>query len=108
VQNADGLHPAWSHPRVGEVLKLHPTSPAPRIVAAEPDHLLLAHLVQPSGGTEESQAPAEGVAISWLFLLEPIDDGRCRLTCRYRCAAGGHLVERLAYGATLIEPIGFR
>ena len=54
-----------------------------------------------------ASSPAKAwVAASWLFLVEPLSDRRCRFISRYRVAYPG-IATRLAFGPTLLEPIGF-
>ena len=44
---------------------------------------------------------------SWLFSLEPLEDGRCRFISRYRVAFSDDLATWLSFGPLLSEPIGF-
>ena len=57
IQNADRVHPEWSHPRVGDALKLHPKTPPMRIVAVKPNGLLLAHVTLHSPAAAGPQSP---------------------------------------------------
>lgn len=106
IQNADRVHAEWTHPKVGDALKVHPKAPAMRIAAVEPGRFLVAF----SGTDQSAGAPPKGdprVAVTWLFLLEPIGEGRCRFISRYRAACGDRLADHLMFGPTLIEPVGF-
>jgi len=105
VRNAETVHPEWEA-RVGETLILHPGAGAPRIpiVSVERGRYVLAF-----AGADE-RARAEGkpwAAVSWLFLLEPLEGARCRFISRYRAACSDDLASRLAYGPTLLEPVAF-
>lgn len=63
-----------------------------------------------------AHAPADGLsraagkpwaAVSWLFMLEPRPNGRCRLISRYRMICSTDLATRLTLGPSLVEPISF-
>jgi len=105
VHNAERVHPEWQV-ELGQPLLLHPDARAPRmtIVALEPGKYLVA------SGPAELMAREAGrpwVAASWLFFVEPLSDNRCRVVSRYRTACSADLATRLAFGPTLIEPVGF-
>lgn len=103
VTNADRLHPEWQV-AVGDQLQLHPKMPGLPVVACEPGRYFVVH------GAADPAAKASGkpwVAASWLFFLEDAGEGRCRLISRYRIDCSEDTGSRLAYGPTLLEPIGF-
>ena len=103
LRNADEIHPEWEV-REGDGLLLHPGQPALAVVEVAPGRHFVAH------GARDEAACAAGepwVAVSWLFLVEPLGQGRSRVISRYRCATSDHLATRAAFGAPLIEPIGF-
>jgi hypothetical protein len=43
----------------------------------------------------------------WLFLVEPLGPGRCRVFSRYRCATSDDLASRLQFGPVFVEPVSF-
>jgi len=103
--NAESIHPEW-FASVGDQLVLHPDPRAPRlqIVAVAPERYLI------SEGKLDEQARALGkawTAVSWLFLVEPLGENRCRFISRYRADCSDDLATRLAFGPTLLEPVGF-
>lgn len=103
VHNAEVIHPEWEM-RVGDELYIHPKAPALKIAALERDRWLLAH------GAADEQARAAGrpwAAVTWLFYLEPLADGKCRCISRYRVDYADDLRTRLSFGPSLLEPIGF-
>jgi hypothetical protein len=103
LRNAERIHPEWEA-TLGDELRLHPDAPALRISAVERGLWFVAY------GAPDSSARAASkpwVAASWLFLLEPMGDTRCRLISRYRAACSDDLWTRLSFGPTLIEPVGF-
>jgi hypothetical protein len=105
VRNAERIHPEWQA-RVGQPLLLHPNPNAPRlqIVAVEPDRYVLAK----AAAAEPPKAAGEPWATSsWLFFVEPLGDTRCRVISRFRAACSKDLATRLAFGPTLLEPLGF-
>jgi hypothetical protein len=103
LRNAESIHPEWTlHP--GDALVLHPDVPALRVVQVEPPRYLLAQAA-PDPVAQTSGRP--WVAVSWLFLVEPLGDQRCRLISRYRCACSEDIATRLSFGPTLVEPVGF-
>lgn len=103
LRNADAIHQDWEL-ELGDSLVLHPQAPPLKIAALERGRYFVAH------------APADEVAkaagkpwasASWLFELEPLADGTCRLITRYRVACSSDVATRLSLGPTLLEPIGF-
>lgn len=109
IRNADTLVDAWQHPRVGDTVRLHPKAPPLRVAVVEPGRSLVLHGaaadVAPTA-TAPCDTPS-GPDNLWSFHL--FDDGphRCRLVEHGRTVHGGALSERLFFGTTLIEPIGF-
>jgi hypothetical protein len=105
VRNAEVVHPEWEA-RVGQSLVLHPDPEAPRlrIVAVEPGR----HVVAEARADERARsAGGPWAAASWLFFVEPLGENRCRFISRYRAACSAELATRLAFGPSLIEPVGF-
>lgn len=105
VQNADRIVEAWQHPREGDRLQLHPSAPGLPIVSVQPGRWMLATA---DGDPIASSAPTDRwVRASWLFWIEPLDDGRrSRLISRYRLASSDDFATRAKFGAGLVEPIG--
>jgi hypothetical protein len=103
VRNADRIHPEWAV-QPGDSLSIHPKMPPLPILAIEPGRWFVAHAAPPTGRTPATKGE---VAVSWLFLIEPIDNRRTRVISRYRCATAPDLATRLQFGPTLIEPISF-
>jgi hypothetical protein len=68
LRNADRVHPEWQHREVGETLLLHPAY-GPKVERFDPGRALALE-----GG--------------WYFVIEPLDDGRCRLIARSRTPRG--------------------
>jgi len=105
VRNAEVVHPEWQA-QVGQALLLHPDPKAPRfqIVAVE----LWRHVVAYAPADEQARAQGRPwTAASWVFLVEPLGENRCRFISRYRGACSDDVATRLAFGPTLIEPVGF-
>jgi hypothetical protein len=105
VRNAERIHPEWQA-RVGQELLLHPGPGAPRleIVAVEQGSYVLAH----ARGDQRARASGKPWATSsWLFFVQPLGDARCRVISRFRAACSEDLSTRLAFGPTLVEPVGF-
>ncbi|MCK6505613.1 hypothetical protein L6R53_19810 [Myxococcota bacterium] len=100
VENADRVHEEWAQPRVGDGLRLHPDMPPLSLVEVVPG----AHMVA-LGGTEGGPMPR----VSWLFQVQPLPAGRCRVKSRFRsrlpASAGAR--ERLVMGPWLTEGVGF-
>lgn len=103
VRNAETVHPEWAA-QAGDGLLLHPKMPPLPIVHIEPGRCLLAH-AGPDPGTD--RATDSWADVTWLFLVEPLGEERCRVISRYRCATSDDLATRLQLGPTLIEPISF-
>jgi hypothetical protein len=101
--NADTVHQDWELEE-GDELRLHPKVPPLRIVRLERGRFFVAH------APLDEVARAEGrpwAAASWLFAVDPLPNGRCRLLTRYRLACSPDIATRLALGPALLEPIGF-
>ncbi len=103
VINAEAIHTEWQH-QPGDTLLLHPEIPAIPVVTVQPGRVLIAF------APPDAAARAEGrpwVTLSWAFVLEPLECGRCRLISRFRTACSSDLATRLTQGPWLLEPIGF-
>jgi hypothetical protein len=103
LRNADAIHQDWEL-GLGDELKLHPQAPPLRITRIEPGRYFVAH------APLDEQARAAGkpwATVTWLFQLEPLPSGHCKLITRYRVACSSDIATRLALGPTLLEPIGF-
>jgi hypothetical protein len=103
LRNAESIHPEWTL-RPGDALVLHPDVPALRVVEVQSQRYLVAE------AAPDLVAQAAGrswVSVSWLFFLEPLDDSRCRLISRYKCACSDDIATRVSFGPTLAEPVGF-
>jgi hypothetical protein len=103
VRNAETIRTEWQVEE-GDGLLLHPDLAPLPIVRVEPGRVMLAH-AGPEPGARESGRP--WVAVSWLFLVEPLGAGRSRFVSRYRAASSDDLATRLAFGPTWVEPVGF-
>jgi len=103
LRNADAVHQDWELEQ-GDELRLHPKVPPLRIVRLERGKFFVAHapLDEVARGKGQPWATA-----SWLFAVEPLPNGRCRLLTRYRLACSPDVATRIALGPTLMEPIGF-
>lgn len=103
LRNADAVHQDWELEQ-GDELRLHPKVPPLRIVRLERGQFFVAHA--PLDEVARSKGKPWATA-SWLFAVEPLPNGRCRLLTRYRLACSPDVATRLALGPTLLEPIGF-
>jgi hypothetical protein len=103
VHSAEAIHPEWEM-KLGDELYVHPKGPPLEIAALERGRWLVAH------GAADQEAKAAGrpwVTVSWLFYIEPIAGGRSRCISRYRADYSDDLRTRVAFGPSLLEPIGF-
>lgn len=100
IRNAERVVPEWQHPRVGDVVHLHPSAPPLHIAVLEPGRSLVLR-----GAPVDDATP--GTDNLWAFHLIDDGPGRCRLVERGRTVHGTSLSERLFFGTTFIEPIGF-
>jgi hypothetical protein len=103
LRNAETVHPEWSL-RVGDAFKLHPQVPPLRVAELRSGHWLVVHGAADERAREECRPWIE---VSWLFAVEALGPTRCRLVSRYRCSSSADFATELAYGSTLVEPIGF-
>jgi hypothetical protein len=103
LRNAETVHPEWQV-RTGQGLVVHPDMPPLRVVAVDPGRSFVAYA---PAAADARAAGRPWVAVSWLFLVEPLGPHRCRFISRYRAATSRDLATRLAYGPALLEPIGF-
>ncbi len=74
-----------------------------KVEAVSPGRWFLAH----AGPDDAARASGKWIETTWLFLVEPLGESRCRFLSRYRCASSDDLVTRLSFGPTVVEPIGF-
>jgi hypothetical protein len=102
LRNAECVHPEWEL-AAGQGLVLHPVAPPLPLAAVERGRYLVAHAAAPPRAKAERRPWVEA---SWLFLIEPLDPGHCRLVSRYRAACSDDLRTRLSFGPALVEPIG--
>jgi len=103
VHNAETIHPEWQV-REGDGLRLHPRMPPLDVVRVEPGRCFVAV------GASDSAARERGrpwMTCTWLFLVEPLGDRRCRVVSRYRVACSDDLATRLQFGPAVAEPVGF-
>jgi hypothetical protein len=103
LRNAETVHPEWQV-RPGKGLMVHPDMPPLRIVGLDPGRSVVAYA---PAAADAQAAGRPWVAVSWLFLVEPLGPNRCRFISRYRTATSSDWATRLAYGPALLEPIGF-
>jgi hypothetical protein len=103
LRNADTVHQEWEL-ELGDNLRLHPAIPPLSIVELEPGR----HFVAFAPADERARASGKPWATtSWLFQLEPLPDGNCRVVTRYRVDCSSDVRTRIEMGPTLLEPIGF-
>ncbi len=102
VLNAEVVHPDWEA-KVGDALSLHPKMPPLEIVAAERGRWMVART-----SVDEPRGEGRGWAVStWLFLIEPLGEGRCRLVSRFRSDYSDEIAMRLSFGPAILEPVGY-
>ena len=109
IRNADTIHPEWAVSEVGQEFRIHPTAPPLVVAELVPwRHFVVTNASPGLGLTAGDPGRAEdGPKVSWLFLVQPLGDSQSRVVSRYRIAHGRDLRTRLAYGPSLLEPIGF-
>jgi hypothetical protein len=103
LRNAETIHPEWEV-RLGDELLLHPKMPPLSIAAMQRGRWFVAFAPPDDAARASGKA---WVASSWLFFIEPLRGGGCRVISRFRAACSDDLATRLAFGPTLLEPIGF-
>jgi len=103
LRNADAIHQEWEL-ELGDRMVLHPKAPPLQVVELERNRFFVVHA--PLDGQARSAGKPWAVA-SWLFQLEPMPSGNCKLITRYRVACSPDIAMRLSFGPTLLEPIGF-
>jgi hypothetical protein len=99
IRNAEAVHPEWEA-KLGDDFFVHPHAPPLRVSLIEPGRWFVAH-----AAAEHTDRP--WVSVSWLFLIQPKGDKRCRVISRYRAAHSDDLGTRLSFGPALLRPIGF-
>lgn len=97
ITHAEGIDPAFQHLDVGDHVVLHPKSPPLTVSMIDPERTLV--LVGPG--------PTPADSALWSFHLRPTPTGGTRLIERGRYAHGPSLASRLAFGSSIVEPIGF-
>lgn len=103
IRNADAIHPEWAV-HEGDGLRLHPRVRPLPVVGVVPGE---SFLVSAPADTDARSHGESWVAVSWLFLVEPVGARRSRFVSRYRCATSDDLATRLQFGPALVEPVSF-
>ena len=103
IQNAETIRPG-ANVAVGDAFMLHPKMPRLHVVQVDRGHFFVVHAPPDEAARAASKPWANA---SWLFFIEPLDEGRTRIISRYRCACSDDLATRIAFGPTALEPIGF-
>jgi hypothetical protein len=103
LRNAETPHPEWEL-HEGDALVLHPRAPSLRVVAVDRGRSLLTYDA-PATAAHDPEKP--WAAVSWLFLIEPLGEHRCRVISRFRSACSDDLATWLATGPAVVEPVGF-
>jgi hypothetical protein len=93
-RNAERPHPEWEV-RKGDDLLVHSHLPALTVTRVDPGHWFLA------------LATTGVVSVSWLFLVEPRGEGKCRFVSRYRCDSTEDFRSKVEFGPWIAEPVGF-
>ena len=91
ARSAREIHPAWQHPKVGDVLPATPRHPGGfEVLALEPPRaLLLGGLFDPASTRQlpfSSARPERFWHMTWAFVLEPLGGRSTRVTVRVRGA----------------------
>lgn len=119
VVNADHVLPDAQEVHLGDPFRLHPDMPPLRVQVLVPGRAVVVggRIDLATGGPAPDREtapqgtpttePSRLFACSWAFLVEPLSDDRCRVVSRFRVTHPDDLGSRLAYGAGLLEPIGF-
>ena len=76
LRNADTIHPEWRL-KLGDRLVLHPTQPPLYIAQMSDGEYFVAHAKAEDLGSAEQE-------VTWLFLLQPRGNHRCRFISRFR------------------------
>ena len=108
IHSADRVIPEFQNVRVGDPVRMHPTSGYPYVVSAvEPGRFLLLEIrVDTRSGRTFSPgdpAPDAYMNYSWLFYLDEGDDGTTRLISRSRNDWNRSVANALVYG--FFEPV---
>jgi hypothetical protein len=107
IHSADRIVPELQDLKIGDTIAVEPGGSGFRIVALEPERLLVCYIDGNSGGEMGAVFAKVGAASTWAFLLEPHPGGSTRLVVRWRaywplCWSLQYLLIGL-----LIEPVEF-
>jgi len=103
LRNADAIHQDWEL-ALGDELCLHPQAPPLRVALLERGRHFVAHAPLDERARDAGKPWATA---SWLFQLQPLPSGCCRVITRYRVDCSHDFATRLSLGPTFLEPIGF-
>ena len=92
IHTLDRIVPEFQHNQTSRGLQMHPKMPPMPLTVIEPGKILL------FCGQIDQDTP-----VSWVFLLERIDDNTTHLITRWRFAYKPVLMNKIAY--TILEPI---
>lgn len=99
IRNATRIDPQWQNPRPGDNVRLGPKGyPLFRIISIEPNQALVMQACDP---VEEQPGTA-----SWIFMIEPLGDGNCRLWTRSRNCFERTFANLMMW-RVIVEPIHF-
>lgn len=86
MHNADRIMPEFQNLKVGDPMPFAPNGFGPKVAALEPNKLMLL-----AGDSRVDELPSaiklpagEFMAMTWLFYLEPCEEGKTRLIERFR------------------------
>ncbi len=88
IRNADRIVPEWQNLAEGDAIWLHPRTPPLTVVGLEPARALVlgGRMGETATGPEGEQLtwPADVLAWSWAFVLDPQSESQTRLLARAR------------------------
>jgi hypothetical protein len=98
MRNADAVVPEWQHLTVGDEIHIDARVPPLPVALVQPERALVMHGAADNTGQLNH---------SWGFYLFPLDAQTTRLISRARTYYTPTLLNKLAWGPLLMEPIGF-
>ncbi len=104
IHNADRVSPEYQGLRPGDSVKLHPKVAMP-VAAVEPGKAIVLDYDSRTGYAKDSPTRQKDYFQStWLFCVQPKDDGSSRLIARFRIGYNRSLRNKIAY-RYFMEPI---
>jgi hypothetical protein len=109
IYNADQILPEYQHPKIGDLIHFGPNDAYPLVICEDGKAMAIENWYDVDNNSVYNQAlesPMNYLHLSWLWMVEPIDENRSRFVSRNRVDYSPSFKNRLLLGL-LAEPVVF-